>query len=727
MIILSRANRSVLQKKIKFNYFNILIGKNHLFLQKFNFMKTSSKAVHTKSKFCGFNSVIFSTLMFFSIVVSGIKVQAQSSTIAAPTTSPTALPLSICPGTGFSVSFSTTGTFNPGNNFQVQLSTASGSFGSGTTIIGSGSSSPISVTVPITVTNSNVYRIRVVSSNPSVNGSSTTTGQFIVLSRPTSPTATGGSRCGTGTVSLSSSGCSTTRWYTASTGGTLVGSSAGLTTPSISATSQFFATCVGSNGCESIRTSATATVNPLPTVTGFSPSSGTIDVDAITVTGTNLSGLTGVSFNGTAAVATDVSSTSFTAVVPIGATTGPISATTACGTATSTASFTVIKPTIDQPTSSMPSGTYSNGFFTTLSCSTPDVSIYYTTNGNSPVVGSSFTKLYEDEAIFIPQTGTLRAIGFRNGWTTSSIMIRSYTVTNPTVVAKPVISPATGTYSGGQLVTITCSTPSSTIWFTTNGQIPVPFVNTPIRYRGPFSVIRPAQTIRAIATREDWVDSPIGASFITLSPSGTALSACTFSPLPGTYGTAQTVTISNADPLAQIRYTLDGTDPFRYFPLSRTYSGPLAINQTRTLKAYAIRDGFGDSPATVGIYTIGSLRQAVDNSADPANNYYTVEMTYNGMGSSESGLSADLSVGDKDTYNIYPNPSTGTIYLDYGVARENVEVVIYNQLGVEAGRFSTKEACFGALYTIENKQSGVYFVKIKDASGKIKERKLVIQ
>jgi phosphopantetheinyl transferase (holo-ACP synthase) len=61
------------------------------------------------------------------------------------------------------------------------------------------------------------------------------------------------------------------------------------------------------------------------------------------------------------------------------------------------------------------------------------------------------------------------------------------------------------------------------------------------------------------------------------------------------------------------------------------------------------------------------------------------------------------------------------------VARENVEVVIYNHLGIEAGRFSTKEACFGALYTIENKQSGVYFVKIKDASGKIKERKLVIQ
>jgi hypothetical protein len=363
-----------------------------------------------------------------------------------------------------------------------------------------------------------------------------------------------------------------------------------------------------------------------------------------------------------------------------------------------------------------------------LACATSDVSIYYTTNGNNPLVGSSFTKLYQDEAIFIPKTSTLRAIGFRNGWTTSSVMVRSYTILNQTVVSKPLISPPSGTYSGGQVVSITCPTQGATIWFTTNGQIPVPFVNSPIRYRGPFSVIQPQQTIRAMATYDDWADSPTDASFINLSPAGTTLSACTFNPPPGAYAVGQSVTISNSDPLAQIRFTTDGTDPYKLFPLSRIYSGPVAINSTRTLKAQAFRDGFGDSPRTVGIYTIGTLRQAVDNAVALGNgDYYTEETGIYGMSPEESGLVADLSAGTEDNYKLYPNPNSGTFYLDYGVARENVEVYIYNHLGKEVGRFATKEASFGAVYTLENQQSGVYFVKIKDASGKIKERKLVIQ
>ena len=656
-----------------------------------------------------------------------ISAMAQTPSISVPTISP--LPFSICAGANFSVSFSPS-NFPAGEEFRVQLSTATGSFtGSGTAIIGSGTGSPITATMPINVnTTSTGYRIRVISTTPTVvNGVATTAGQISFLTRPSAPTTTAGSRCGTGTVNLSASGCSTTRWYSAATGGTLLGSSANFTTPSISSTTNYFATCVGANGCESIRTSTTATVNPLPTITGFSPSSGTIDVDVITVTGTNLSGLTGAAFNGTAATPSNITSTSFNAVVPIGATTGPISATTGCGTISSTGSFTVIKPTIAQPTASVASGTYPTGFFTSLSCSTPDVSIYYTTNGNNPVVGSPFTLLYDGDPLFIPQNTTLRAIGYRNGWTTSSVLSRNYTVTTPSLVAKPVISPATGTYSGAQLVTITCATPGATIWFTTNGQIPVPFVNTPIRYLGPFTIIQ-TSTIRAMATAEDLADSKVDASFITLSTPGVQLPACTFFPLPGTYGTSQTVTISNSNPSAQIRFTIDGTDPNILFPLSRPYAGPIAINSTRTLKAQAFLNGFGDSPRTIGIYTIGSFRQAVDNTgAGSSKDYYTEEVGVYGMSPEKSGLSADLSVEDKDTYNIYPNPSTGTIYIDYGVARENVEVVIYNQLGIEAGRFSTKEASFGALYTIENKQSGVYFVKIKDASGKIKERKLVIQ
>ena len=83
---------------------------------------------------------------------------------------------------------------------------------------------------------------------------------------------------------------------------------------------------------------------PPPTITGFTPTSGTVGT-VVTITGTNFGtiaqGGTIVKFNGTTAVATAVTATSLTTTVPLGSTTGPISVQTSGGTATSTTSFTV--------------------------------------------------------------------------------------------------------------------------------------------------------------------------------------------------------------------------------------------------------------------------------------------------------------------------------------------------------------------------------------------------
>src|SRR5207245_888495 len=61
-------------------------------------------------------------------------------------------------------------------------------------------------------------------------------------------------------------------------------------------------------------------------------------------TGATFTGATAVRFNGTSASFTVNSSTSITATVPGGATTGPISVTTSAGTATGASNFTVIPP-----------------------------------------------------------------------------------------------------------------------------------------------------------------------------------------------------------------------------------------------------------------------------------------------------------------------------------------------------------------------------------------------
>ncbi|CAH0998060.1 hypothetical protein EMA8858_04195 [Emticicia aquatica] len=89
---------------------------------------------------------------------------------------------------------------------------------------------------------------------------------------PSSPTSAGGSRCGTGTVSLSASGCAggTISWYTGLTGGTSLATGASYTTPSISTTTTYYVEC-SLNGCvSSPRNSSVATINTIPTATASS-------------------------------------------------------------------------------------------------------------------------------------------------------------------------------------------------------------------------------------------------------------------------------------------------------------------------------------------------------------------------------------------------------------------------------------------------------------------------
>ena len=81
-----------------------------------------------------------------------------------------------------------------------------------------------------------------------------------------------------------------------------------------------------------------------PTITSFAPITGPVGTTVV-ITGTDLTGATQVTFNGTvASVFTVNSATQVTATVPAGATTGPIGVTTPINTAASAASFTVIQP-----------------------------------------------------------------------------------------------------------------------------------------------------------------------------------------------------------------------------------------------------------------------------------------------------------------------------------------------------------------------------------------------
>jgi surface protein len=80
-----------------------------------------------------------------------------------------------CSGTTISVNFSSTGLFVSGNQFNIQLSDANGSFSSPSTIGTATSAGNVNCTIPSSIAGGENYRIRIVATNPSVIGNSNAT------------------------------------------------------------------------------------------------------------------------------------------------------------------------------------------------------------------------------------------------------------------------------------------------------------------------------------------------------------------------------------------------------------------------------------------------------------------------------------------------------------------------------------------------------------------------
>jgi hypothetical protein len=160
----------------------------------------------------------------------------------------------------------------------------------------------------------------------------------------------------------------------------------------------------------------------------------------------------------------------------------------------------------------------------------------------------------------------------------------------------PVISPASGSFSGSQTVTITDSIAGATIYYTTDGSVPT--VASTV-YSAPFK-ISSSVTITAIASPTGYLQSAPASATLT-STSNTANPV--FSLAGGTYSGSQSLTITDATAGATIHCTVDGTTPTASSPVCSSIS----VAVTETIKAIATSASLLPSTVVAASYTINPL------------------------------------------------------------------------------------------------------------------------
>jgi glucosylceramidase len=330
----------------------------------------------------------------------------------------------------------------------------------------------------------------------------------------------------------------------------------------------------------------TATAAATPT---FAPAPGTYTAaQSVTLADTTTGAKIYYTTNGTVPTA---ASTLYTKAIGVTVTTTIKAIATATGYGTSAvASGTyTITPPAATPTFSPAPGTFTTTQQVTLADATKGATIYYTVDGSQPTAKSS---VYS-KAIGVSATETINAIATATGYSTSATATATYTITPP--AATPGFSPAPGTFTTPQVVSLTDATSNATIYYTVDGTTPT--VKSAV-YQAPLN-LQATTTIKAIATAANHTLSAVASGTFTINLPAAATPA--FSPAPGVYSSAQTVTLSDTTQNASIYYTLNGSVPTA---ASTLYTAPIP-SVSGTVNAIATAPGYKASAVATGVYSIG--------------------------------------------------------------------------------------------------------------------------
>jgi beta-glucanase (GH16 family) len=249
-------------------------------------------------------------------------------------------------------------------------------------------------------------------------------------------------------------------------------------------------------------------------------------------------------------------------------------------------------PVAAPPKLSPAGGKYTRPQKVTITDSTPGAAIYYALHGATPGTHSA----RYSTPLEVESTESVEAIAAASGYSNSTVTRGDFTI-DELQTAEPEFLPAGGVYGKEQKVAIADKTPDASIYYTMDGSVPT---LTSTKYTGRIPVTG-KETLRAIAEAPDYKPSKVSSAGYAID---LPAAAPVFHPGGGSYATAQTVTIEDESPGAQIYYTANGSTPT---PDSKRYTGPLIISvspKIQVLKAIAAGPGFAPSAVTTARYTI---------------------------------------------------------------------------------------------------------------------------
>ncbi len=320
-------------------------------------------------------------------------------------------------------------------------------------------------------------------------------------------------------------------------------------------------------------------------------------------------------------------------------------------------------------------GTYTSPQKVELLPADPAAKIYYTVDGSEPSAQEGTKSQTYMKPIPVNKSQTIRAIAVPGSGKPSDIVSATYVVTG--TVAAPGIEKSLDATppAGTTMVKLSTATPEARIRYTLDGSEPTPVYG--MEYAGIPAIVKKGMTMKAIAFRSGWKESSVSsknfddeaevqasrnpataaapASPVAGMPVALPPSLPRFSPGPGTFQEAVTVSLAAASDVVGIRYTTDGSEPGA--GTGTVYSAPFRIESTKTVKAVAVGADSRISSVAVGEFVItGTVASPL---VSPAAGTYTPDRTVS-MSCATPGAviryTMDGSLPSSSRGNLYSSP-----------------------------------------------------------------------